>query len=366
MEKEPKIGKSLEGDVAIPEFKTKEPKIELGEGTYLKKSESRSEVRLPPKLEDIRIPEEIDPSKISNEKLFRRMLIDPHGLSSAVITILRNKFNKQKISPQDQSLVDKAKEQWFKTRFGVTFAGRKYLAKDISKKKEGGSTGSWLEVAFDAKSEFPPNIQRSMATLMRKERIPKKDFLDLRVAVFNWWKERFGIEPWKLGGAAKKDKKPKVKPETKKERKEKVSQKLQDNKAARMEELHNAIRNLDDGEPVDEFRDEARKVLYFDEENGQYYIEENGEKKYLGIGDITSDYAWGIKYVPDGEMTEPEYRTVAKRILINETRRDLEVINDVELFGIDTVENHSPINIARRLAKNVEIKIKKSPLICFI
>lgn len=51
----------------------------------------------------------------------------------------------------------------------------------------------------------------------------------------------------------------------------------------------------------------------------------------VGIGDIVSDYAWGIKYVPDGEITEPAYRTVAKRILTNETRRDLETIHNIEL-----------------------------------
>ena len=102
-------------------------------------------------------------------------------------------------------------------------------------------------------------------------------------------------------------------------------------KKQKMESLHRSIQNLDNGEPVDEFRDETRRIIFFDENTGQYFTGENGNKKYLGTGDILSDYAWDIKYVPDGEMTESAYRTVAKRILVNEVRRDIESIYDKEL-----------------------------------
>ncbi len=40
----------------------------------------------------------------------------------------------------------------------------------------------------------------------------------------------------------------------------------------------------------------------------------------------------GLKYVPDGEMIEPQYRTLAKRILVNESRRELEQIHNSELI----------------------------------
>ncbi len=92
---------------------------------------------------------------------------------------------------------------------------------------------------------------------------------------------------------------------------------------------------MDAGESVEKFIDETRRVVYFDEENSQYFVEESGERKYLGIGDIVSDYAWGIKYFPDSEMTDPiAYRTLAKRILANEIRRDLEKVHNQELVMV--------------------------------
>ena len=99
-----------------------------------------------------------------------------------------------------------------------------------------------------------------------------------------------------------------------------------------MEKLDEAIRNLDKEEPVEKFRDEARRVVYFDEENQQYFVEESGIRKNIGIGDIVSDYAWGIKYVPNEEIAKPAYRTLAKKILVNETRRDLEELHNSELI----------------------------------
>ena len=113
-------------------------------------------------------------------------------------------------------------------------------------------------------------------------------------------------------------------------------------KKQKMESLHHAIQNLDNGEPVDEFRDETRRVVFFDEDTGQYFIEDGDKKKIIGIGDIISDYAWGIKYVPDGQMTEPSYRTLAKRILSNEARRGIEDIYDKELGKTTTGGSISP------------------------
>ena len=43
MEKEPKIGKSLEGDIAIPEFETKKPKLEIVAESQAKESGASSD-----------------------------------------------------------------------------------------------------------------------------------------------------------------------------------------------------------------------------------------------------------------------------------------------------------------------------------
>lgn len=133
------------------------------------------------------------------------------------------------------------------------------------------------------------------------------------------------IETWEDEGGAVDTEKP---TESKKERKLK---KLRTKKKEIMNQLHSSIQNLDQGEPIDEFRDETRKIIYFNKENQKYFIEKNGGRKTIGIGDVVSDYAWEIKYVPDGEMIEPAYRILAKKILTNEARRDIEQLYDREL-----------------------------------
>lgn len=122
--------------------------------------------------------------------------------------------------------------------------------------------------------------------------------------------------------------------EKREQSKQEILSKLANEKQLKMEHLHESLRSLDEGAPVKEFKDETRRIVYFDEENLQYFVEEGGTRKNIGIGDIVSDYAWGIKYVPDGEMTEPAYRTIAKRILVNEARRDLEIIHNKELITL--------------------------------
>lgn len=102
-------------------------------------------------------------------------------------------------------------------------------------------------------------------------------------------------------------------------------------KIKRITALHFEFKNLDEGEIVTEFADETRRIVYFDEDNDGYYVLKGDQQRFLGVGDLLSDYAWGIKYVPDGEMIEPAYRRMAKRILVNEARRDLEELHNVEL-----------------------------------
>src|SRR3989338_2171009 len=138
--------------------------------------------------------------------------------------------------------------------------------------------------------------------------------------------DKSGIEIWEGEGGTVYPEKPK------KKRKEKITlEKLATQKRDRLEALRLAIKKLDEGGLVKEFEDRTRKVIYFDEENQQYFLEERGQRKNVGMGDIVSDYAWGIKYVPDYEIIGPAYRTLAKRILTNETRRDIESIYDREL-----------------------------------
>lgn len=264
MEKGPKIGKSLGGNVAIPEFQKRETGFELQ-------------------------PEPKEPQTELSEK------------------------------PGD-------------------------FERDLNKK--------WFELVYDAKHEFPEEVQVLLDKQIQHKPLSPEERSIFDLAVNKWWKESFGIT------FDKRKEPPKDTFEIKRQ-KEKIG--LQAQKINRMEQLHNAIKNLDEGEPVDEFRDETRKVLYHDGSLERYFTEDNNKKVYLGLGDVISDYAWGIKYVPDGEMEEPTYRILAKRILINEARRDLEILNDVGLTSKATVENHLPTDIEKKVvvAKNKKARNEK-------
>ena len=122
MEKEPKIGKSLEKDIAIPEFQTK--------------GENRLTVEPSEDLGTIeRWEDKLDPRNISIRDLFGTMLDHPEGLSSDIIAICNKGFHEEKLNKQERSRLDKAKDRWFKDRFGVTFAGRKHFVARGSLKK---------------------------------------------------------------------------------------------------------------------------------------------------------------------------------------------------------------------------------------
>lgn len=191
---------------------------------------------------------------------------------------------------------------------------------------------------IEYRDEVPENIANmldKMSATHRMDKLTQEEKNIFIPARDKWWQQKFNISVSQWVEMEIKRKKT-LKPQNK-IKKDKIQKKLEGFslvKKQKMEELHMALRNLDSGEPVNEFRDETRRVLYFDENKNQYFVEEAGQKKYLGIGDILSDYAWGIKYVPDGEMTEPAYRIVAKRILTNEARRTIENVHNEELARI--------------------------------
>lgn len=196
---------------------------------------------------------------------------------------------------------------------------------------------AWQELIAQAKEEFPERIKQFIDKASRDEKLDSNEISAFDTFAYKWFRETFGIlkkkkqltkeEPAEEQRVLKAERQKRIIEEKKSVKLAELKRQKRD----KMEQLHRALGNLDNGEPVDEFRDETRRIVYFDEENQEYFVEEGDSRKVVGIGDIVSDYAWGIKYVPDGEIIEPAYRTVAKRILTNETRRDLETIHNIEL-----------------------------------
>ena len=262
------------------------------------------------------------------------------------------------------------RDQWWLQKFGISF--HDWFWSEHNKK--GGTTetqtewltpaevpetvveeeqvkSAWQELIAQAKEEFPENIKSIIDKVNRIKKIKGEEWSQLDNFSQTWFRETFGIvkkkqlqreltpEELEEKKKRKENEKERNKKRTAQKREKKKRPQLQElakQKRIKMEKLHRALRNLDAGESVEEFIDETRRVVYFDEEEQQYFAEENGGRKDIDIGDIVSDYAWGIKYFPDSGMVDPTaYRTLAKRILVNETRRDLEKIHNKELVTVN-------------------------------
>jgi len=371
MEKEPKIGGSLEGDNAIPEFLEKdlEPKVledaqdkaselNLDKGAYLKESFNRHWIEI--------IQDHID--EFSEEE---RVLLD-----TVMGNLRENKRPVAYLGKKKQRFYEARTKLWQKI-FGMKFNQWHKMWRSIEDKKKGikespetkplskvkrpdvlgenkaWESGSiledegieeknqekaWLVIMLEAIGEFSPLMQILIDRVSKELPLSPEEKSLFDSERSKWWKDRFGMV-FEMRNRT-------IKSISKKDKRRGDTLRITGNrKIKQMEQLHQAIRNLDNGEPVKEFGNEARRVIYYDEEKAQYYLGKVEEKRYLGVGDILSDYAWGVGYVPDGDMVEPAYRQIAKRILTNEARRNLEAIYDQELI----LQNKSSGTASRNL-----------------
>ncbi|MBI2639725.1 MAG: hypothetical protein HYW90_02415 [Candidatus Sungbacteria bacterium] len=190
----------------------------------------------------------------------------------------------------------------------------------------------YLEIMLDAKDELPERMQRVLMAIILHERdltSEEQSFFDKARNV--WWKERFGVSferrpRQRIGGGEK------VRVKEKKRLLGKIEYTAK--KKNRVKQLSRSLRALDEEKQIEEFNSEERQTLFYDDDKKSFYVIDNsGQKRVLGIGDVVSDYAWGITYTPDGEMPYSVFRAIAKRILINEARRDVEKLYDEELFA---------------------------------
>lgn len=173
-----------------------------------------------------------------------------------------------------------------------------------------------LLVIWDARDEFSEN----MRGLIKKLVVDKANLSPDETAYFDqeaerWWQEKFGLSFFS-------DKKTIKQSETA----------VDVTKTNRMKRLQKSLNSIDAGENIEDFEG-ARRTIYLDENKDELFVLENGLRKEIGMGDILSDYAWNIKYVPDPEMPHLYFRYLAKKILVNEARRDIEGIYYEELGG---------------------------------
>ncbi|MBI2049259.1 MAG: hypothetical protein HYT29_02400 [Parcubacteria group bacterium] len=190
------------------------------------------------------------------------------------------------------------------------------------------SEKTWLDIMMDAKGEFPIHIQDILDRIAARGKLANEEKEELDVFRDTWWRSTFGTD-FALRKFA-----PEEKPSKFLEEERSLSKrKSKEQKWGKMMTLYRALKDLDEGRPIRQFDDRSRKTLYHDHERNEYFVEQNGIKRYLGLGDVVADYAWGIMYAPDVKMNGADYRRIAKRILINETRRDIEGLRNRELLG---------------------------------
>ena len=186
-----------------------------------------------------------------------------------------------------------------------------------------------VQMMLEARSEFPESFREILRKKEAKQKLSPEEWSELDLITEKWWQERFGISFSKRFSGLTESQRlfvrrsptgdlPKI-------------DALVARKQIFVKKLYEELSRLDAGEAVESFGDEKRRIVYYEEQESKFFTLDNGNRKYLTIQDILSDYAWGISYVPDGEMVEPEYRLLAKKILVNETRREIETTYNEEL-----------------------------------
>ena len=202
---------------------------------------------------------------------------------------------------------------------------------------------AWFQFVFEAKQEFPEDVQKTIEKIAAGEHMSLSEQIRFDVTLNPWWKERFGFSFGK-----KKKRKEFLQRKSAEEKRllrktfreklgidEKVTINRYENaKEDRMRRLHVALHQLDADEPIGEFEYATRRKAFYNKDKDVFVLSDNEDKGLFTLGDILSDYAWDIKYAPDfAEMSDDlgMARQIAKRILINEARRDIETIYNLEL-----------------------------------
>lgn len=178
----------------------------------------------------------------------------------------------------------------------------------------------YLEIMWEARGELPERMQEILEKILSgEEKMDPDEQSWFDKTREKWWMEKFGIDFTHRKSAEK--------------RGGETRARIKQTKNGRMEQLSQSLHALDTGELIKEFNAEERRTIFYDESSDTpYVVDANDNKRTVGAGDIMADYAWGITYVPDGEMPHSTFRRLAKQILVNEARRDIELLYDKELI----------------------------------
>lgn len=109
-----------------------------------------------------------------------------------------------------------------------------------------------------------------------------------------------------------------------------------------MAALHADFVNLDAEKELSIDKDEKRREVYYNNDSKNLFVEDKfGNKKDITLGDLVGDYAWGIRYKPNGDIPKVLRRKIAKTLLVNEVKNKVGQIYDNELVDIYQVSHGS-------------------------
>lgn len=133
--------------------------------------------------------------------------------------------------------------------------------------------------------------------------------------------------------------------------------------------LKNTLKAIDQKEDFGAEEQKSRKTCNY--ENGLLFVEENGERKPISLGDIVADLEWGIKYRPDDSLPPALWRKIRKLSAIKEARQTIENIFNMELtrsecvtlptssWTVDFLENHPNAGpVAERMAQSIISRVQ--------
>lgn len=102
-----------------------------------------------------------------------------------------------------------------------------------------------------------------------------------------------------------------------------------------MEDLKDHLKEIDEKQEYVEKEKSGRRIVSYDTNTNELFVDVSGEKKKITFGDIVADYEWGIKYSPDQSVPERTWRKIRKLSDITQARRKIEQIFNQELAKIE-------------------------------
>jgi len=248
----------------------------------------------------------------------------------------------QKISRADEAAFNKAREKWWREKFGTSFGQRNLFAEEIKrliKTAEETNTqigGDRYMVSEQEKLDSEMNAEKEgWSDYWTKRLLPELDILpkSMQVVVRKLaaGKELLSAEMNQFVNYV--NRRAKIKG-------------LEIKKREAMGKLKKELRDIDERKNLSPEETHGRRAVYYDKNSESLFVlDENGTKKMVSVGDLVGDYNWGIKYKVDDSLPDNLWREIRKTLSLYETRQEIMEIWDEELH----YNYHTALPVSRQM-----------------